>query len=182
MRADAKRNYEHLLDVARGVIEEHGAGASLRDIARKADVGLATLYRHFPSRDDLIDTLLEKELQALAARAEEIRAEAPNKESLLAWFNEAVQFFQRYRGVTDLMAAAYKDPGSALFVSCATVNAAGATLLERAQKAGLATPRLNGAEFFALIAAAGWLADQPSFADRSDHLVDFIGRAILNPA
>lgn len=61
MRADAKKNYSHLLAVARVVIAEHGADASLRDIARKADVGLGTLYRHFATREALLEAPASRE-------------------------------------------------------------------------------------------------------------------------
>jgi AcrR family transcriptional regulator len=54
MRADARKNYEDLLTVARTVVVEQGAGASLRDVARRAGVGLGTLYRHFPTREALL--------------------------------------------------------------------------------------------------------------------------------
>lgn len=58
MRADAKKNYSHILAVAREVVTQHGADASMRDIARRADVGLATLLRHFPTREALFEALL----------------------------------------------------------------------------------------------------------------------------
>ena len=58
MRADARKNYSHLLAVARDVVTEHGVDASMRDIARRANVGLATLFRHFPTREALFEALL----------------------------------------------------------------------------------------------------------------------------
>ena len=58
MRSDAKKNYDHLLEVARKVIAEEGVNASLRDVARQAGVGIGTLYRHFPTREALLETLL----------------------------------------------------------------------------------------------------------------------------
>lgn len=179
MRADARKNYTHVLTVAREVLTEQGATASLRDIARKADVGLATLYRHFPSRDALVETLLRTELDVLTDRATELEKEPPSAESLIDWFKDSVRYFQRYRGVTDLMAAAYADPQSALFTSCSRVRAAGNSLLARAQAVGVASNELDEADLFALIAAAGWMSDQPSFNDRADHLIDFIARAML---
>jgi AcrR family transcriptional regulator len=72
MRADAKKNYEHLLDVARVVVAEQGADASLRDIARQAGVGLGTLYRHFPTREDLLEALLRVSFDGLTAHAAEL--------------------------------------------------------------------------------------------------------------
>ena len=65
MRADARKNYSHVLSVARDVIAEHGVNASMRDIARRAGVGLATLLRHFPTREALYEALLCTNLDAL---------------------------------------------------------------------------------------------------------------------
>ena len=72
MRADAIKNYSHLLTVAREVVTEHGADASMRDIARRADVGLATLFRHFPTREALFEALLRTHLEALSKQAAEL--------------------------------------------------------------------------------------------------------------
>ena len=65
MRADARKNYSHLLAVAHDVVTEHGADASMREIARRAGVGLATLFRHFPTREALFEALLRTNLHAL---------------------------------------------------------------------------------------------------------------------
>lgn len=72
MRADARKNYDLLIDVAREVFVEQGAEASLRDIARRAGVGMGTLYRHFPNRDSLLEALLRSRFAALTARAESL--------------------------------------------------------------------------------------------------------------
>src|SRR6201999_4624731 len=71
-RADAKKNYSHILTVAHEVVTEHGADASMRDIARRADVGLATLLRHFPTREALFEALLCTNLDALTQKADEL--------------------------------------------------------------------------------------------------------------
>jgi AcrR family transcriptional regulator len=63
MRADAQKNYQRLLDVAREALAETGADASLRDIARRAEVGLGTLYRHFPTREALLEALLRNDFE-----------------------------------------------------------------------------------------------------------------------
>src|SRR6201987_5873620 len=129
MRADARKNYDHLLAVARDVVTEHGADASMRDIARRADVGLATLFRHFPTREALFEALLRTNLDALTRKAGELEASKPPDEALVSWFRDGVAFVQSYRGVVDLMAAAHADPDSALYASFAAVQAAGARLL-----------------------------------------------------
>ena len=179
MRADARKNYRHLLAVARDVVTEDGADASMRDIARRAGVGLATLFRHFPTREALFEALLRSNLDALTQKAGELEASNPSGEALLSWFREGVAFVKSYRGVVDLMAAAHVDPASALYASCAAVHSAGARLLLRAQAEGSARTDMDGEELFALMSALGWLAGQPSFAPRADHLFHLIASAIL---
>lgn len=179
MRADAKRNYSHLLAVARDVIAEHGANASLREIARRAEVGLGTLHRHFPTREALFEALLRASLDELTQKAAELEASAAPGEALVSWFREGVAFVHSYSGVVDLMAAAIANPDSALHASCTTVRSAGTALLLRAQAKGLARADLNGTDLFALMGALGWIGDQPSFAPRADRLVDIVASAIL---
>ncbi len=179
MRADATKNYSHILTVAREVITAQGADASLRDIARKADVGLGTLYRHFPTREALLETLLRSSLDELTQLADELKTSSAPDDALIAWSRAAVAFTHHYRGAVDLMAAAMADEASALHASCSLVRSAGAQLLLRAQAAGMARTDMDGADLLALIAALGWLNDQPSFASQADHLFNVIGSAIL---
>jgi AcrR family transcriptional regulator len=179
MRADAQKNRSQILTVARDVVAEHGADASMRDIARRAGVGLATLLRHFPTREALFEALLCTHLDALTQKADELETSASADEALLTWFRDLVVFTQSYRGVVAMMAAAHTNPDSALYASCAAVHSAGAQLLLRAQDKGTARADMTGDDLFALITALGWAVDQPSFASRADHLVHLITSAIL---
>jgi AcrR family transcriptional regulator len=179
MRADARKNYSQLLAVARDVVTEHGADASMRDIARRAGVGLATLFRHFPTREALFEALLRTNLDALTQKAGEFEASQPPDEALLSWFRAGVAFVHSYSGVVALMASAHADPDSALYASCTAVHSAGARLLLRAQAEGTARADMDGDDLFALMSALGWLVDQPSFAPRADHLFHVIASAIL---
>ncbi len=179
MRADAEKNRSQILAVAREVVAEHGADVSMRDIARRAGVGLATLLRHFPTREALFEALLCTHLDALTRQAAEREASTSAGEALLTWFQDLVAFTQRYRGVVAMMAAAHTNPDSALYASCAAVHAAGARLLLRAQGEGTARADMNGDDLFALITALGWAVDQPSFAPRADHLVHLVTSTIL---
>ncbi|OSQ35384.1 TetR/AcrR family transcriptional regulator [Thalassospira mesophila] len=182
MRADARKNYTLLLSVARDVVTEHGANASMRDIARRAGVGLATLLRHFPTREALFEALLCTDLDALTQKADELETSNLPGEALVSWFREWVTFAQSYRGVVALMAAAHTNPDSALYASCAAVHSTSARLLLRAQAEGTARADMNGDDLFALMTALGWAVDQPSFAPRADHLVYLMTSAILtNP-
>lgn len=179
MRADAKKNRSQILTVAREAITEHGADVSMRDISRRAEVGFATLLRHFPTREALFEALLCTHLDALTQKADELEASTSADEALLTWFRELVVFTQSYRGVVAMMAAAHTNPDSALYASCAAVHSAGARLLLRAQDEGTARADMNGDDLFALITALGWAVDQPSFAPRADHLFQIIASAIL---
>jgi AcrR family transcriptional regulator len=179
MRADAKKNYSHLLEIARDVVAVHGVDVSMRDIARRADVGLTTLLRHFPTRESLFEALQRTNLDALTQRASELEASTAPDEALLSWFREWVVFAQSYRGVVALMAAAHTDPESALYASCAALHAASARLLLRAQAAGTARADMNGDDLFGLMSALGWLVDLPTFAPRADHLVHIVASAFL---
>ncbi|WP_413724137.1 TetR/AcrR family transcriptional regulator [Sodalis sp. RH16] len=179
MRADAKKNYSHLLAVARDAVAEHGADVSMRDIARRADVGLATLFRHFPTREALFDALLRTNLDALTHKASELETSNPPDEALVSWFREGVTFVQSYSGVVALMASAHADPESALYATCAAVHSAGARLLFRAQTEGTARADMDGTDLFALMSALAWIADQSGFAPRADHLFHMIANTIL---
>jgi len=179
MRADARKNYSHLLVVARDVVTEHGADASMRDIARRARVGLATLLRHFPTREALFEALLCMRGDALTQRAAELETSSPPDEALVSWFREGVEFTRTYGGVCDLMANAHADPDSALHASSTALHDAGARLLLRAQAEGTARPDMDGVDLFALMSALAWLAGQHSFAPRADHLFDLIASTLL---
>ncbi|WP_063737165.1 TetR/AcrR family transcriptional regulator [Streptomyces sp. RTd22] len=182
MRADARKNRDHLLAVAGTAITEQGVDVSLRDIARRADVGLATLLRHFPTREALLDALLRTSFDELTAHAAELETSSSPEDALVSWLRNCVAWTTEYRGVTILMAAAIEDTQSALHASCVTLRAAGARLLTRAQADGAARTDIDGTDLFALVAALAWLGDQPSLAPRADHLFDVVASAILTSA
>ncbi|USX25931.1 TetR/AcrR family transcriptional regulator [Oxalobacteraceae bacterium OTU3CINTB1] len=181
MRADAQKNYDHLLEVGREVVAEQGAEASMRDIARRAGVGIGTLYRHFPTREALLAALLGKIFDRLTVRAGELDSSDSPGAALVAWLREIVSIAHDHRGVIASMTAAIDDPDSALHASCVTMKASGTRLLARAQAEGEARADIDGADLFALVGALGWLNDQPSLAARADHLFGVIASAILAP-
>lgn len=125
MRADARKNRDHLLAVAGGVITEQGAEASLRDIARRADVGLATLLRHFPTREALLDALLRTSFDELTAQADVLETSSAPDDALVLWLRDFVACAHNYRGAVASMMTAIEDPESALHASCVTMRGAG---------------------------------------------------------
>ncbi|MGA2847590.1 MAG: TetR/AcrR family transcriptional regulator [Terracidiphilus sp.] len=84
-RTDALRNRERILEVAKEAFTRHGANASLEEIAKQAGVGAGTLYRHFPTRDALLEAVYRSEVEKLAAAARKFAAAMPPIEALRAW-------------------------------------------------------------------------------------------------
>jgi AcrR family transcriptional regulator len=84
-RADAQRNRERILEVAKQVFTRDGAAASLDDIARRSRIGSGTLYRHFPTRDALIEAVYRSEVEKLAAAEQRFAANMPPLDALRAW-------------------------------------------------------------------------------------------------
>ena len=179
MRSDAQKNYDHLLEVGRELVTEQGANVSLRDIARRAGVGIGTLYRHFATREALLEALLRDSFDKVTATAEELEASGKADEALRSWLREMVALAHSHRGLIASMTAAMSDPDSALHASCVMLRGSGARLLAHAQAAGAARHDIDGTDLLALVSALAWLNDQPSFACRSNHLFDVVASAIF---
>jgi AcrR family transcriptional regulator len=132
-RADARRNHDALLDAARDVFATGGADAPLEEIARCAGVGIATLYRNFPTRRELLEAVYVHEVEALVSSAGDL-ADRPAWEALESWLRRFVEYTATKRAILEELAA-----GSPLFSTCfEAIVAAGEPMLRRAQDAGAA--------------------------------------------
>ncbi|MFS4097837.1 TetR/AcrR family transcriptional regulator [Streptomyces sp. AF1A] len=137
MRADARRNYERLLQVAAEAFAEHGENASLDDIAKRAGVGSGTLYRHFPTRQDLLQAAYVDRIEAMAARADEFAARLPPGEALTEWLHEVCVGTIQVRGLKALLGSAVTDGSSAAGTACGSrMKDAARRLVEAAQREG----------------------------------------------
>src|SRR6266567_2776996 len=104
MRADARRNFQRLLSAAAAEFAEHGADdVSLEQIARRAGVGIGTLYRHFPTRQALLEAVYRDQVEALRGRAEELLETAPPGEALVSWLEALVTFGRTKRRLTSAL-------------------------------------------------------------------------------
>ena len=182
MRADAKKNYDNILSIAQEVFAEQGANASLREVARRAGIGMGTLYRHFPNREALLEIILREGFDRLSKKASNLMSTSTSGEALVLWVQEVIAFTHNYQGVISVMMSAIEDLDSALHESCHALRVAGAELLTRAQSEGKACADLGGDELFDLIAALAWLRDQPSHRPRSEHLFKVIANSIMTDA
>jgi AcrR family transcriptional regulator len=134
-RADARRNYDKLVTTAREVFAEQGSDATLEEISRRAGVGIGTLYRHFPARENLVEAAYLDGVEEICAAVAKHDGEDP-WEALRGWLLEMVGFAATKRVLADEMFA-YLDRGAPVFKSCSgAIYDAAEPLLKRAQAAG----------------------------------------------
>lgn len=151
LRADAKRNREQLLAAARAAFTEHGSAASLEDIARRATVGVGTLYRHFPTRQALIEAVYVDEVEALCRSAAD-EVDGSSWDALVQWFNRFVDYVATKRALVDEMVATLGQDAR-IFRNCHdAIFAAGSPLLERAKADGYVR---SDVDFFDVIRMVG---------------------------
>lgn len=175
VRADARRNRQAIVEVARTAIAKQGTQVSLRSIARDAGVGLGTLYRHFPTRDALLQEILQSSFDELTHRSEAlVRTNGP-LEALESWVDELVASTSTHQGLAASMVEKLRDSTSSLHEACASLRQSGAQLLRRAQAAGLVRPDMEGADLMSLVSAIAWLSDREELTpERRKHLLDLV--------
>ena len=142
MRADAQRNRDRIVEVARQTFKERGLDAPLDEIARRAGVGAGTLYRHFPTRTDLIEAVYVEEVDALCRSAADLSDEAP-WDALVGWLQRFIVYIvTKHALAEELFAVADRD--AEVFKSCRVAfYGAGEPLLQRAQEAGVVRPDVS---------------------------------------
>ena len=140
LRADAQRNREKLLTVAVAAFAEHGVEASLEDIARRSGVGIGTLYRHFPTRDCLMEAVYRHQVELLCGAADDLLATEEPDRALELWMERFVAHVATKRGMaTALKSVIGKD--SELFAYChGLIRASVTKLLTAAADAGSIPP------------------------------------------
>src|SRR5437868_12551238 len=135
-RADARRNYEKVMAAAREAFAESGEATSLEEIARRAGVGIGTLYRHFPNRQALVEALYVNEVEEVSRSAEQL-GELDPWEALNRWFERLIGYLATKRALAAELTN-YLAKDAPLFQPCRTsLFAAGEPLLKRAQDAGV---------------------------------------------
>ena len=134
-RADARRNYDSLVAAAHEAFTERDQSASLEDIARRAGVGIGTLYRHFPTRADLIEAVYVEEVEALARSAEDVTELEP-WDALIKWLHGFVGYIATKQALADELFAVAEQHND-VFANCKeALRTAGEPLLTRAQESG----------------------------------------------
>jgi AcrR family transcriptional regulator len=165
-RADALRNYEKLVAAAREAFTESDRSASLEDIARRAGVGIGTLYRNFPTRADLVQAVYVDEVEALSHRAGELTDLEP-WEALTAWLQGFVGYVATKQALADELFAIADRDASVFAGSRAMLHSAGEPLLRRAQEAGVVRPDVTIDEVVRMVGGIAKIpADDPADVQR----------------
>jgi AcrR family transcriptional regulator len=169
MRADARRNYEKVIAAARDAFAEGGTSTSLEEIARRAQVGIGTLYRHFPTRQALLEAVYVGEVEELCRSAADLDELAP-WDALVAWLHRFVGYLATKQALASELLD-YVDRDAALFQSCrVAMYAAGEPLLERAQEAHVARTDTNLPEVIQMVVGIAKIPTSES--GQIDHILD----------
>ncbi len=162
-RADARRNYEHLLDQAKIAFAEFGADASLDEISRRAGVASGTLYRHFPTRMDLIEAVLADQIAELVSSGRDLLTAEDAFDALSTWLTAAVDHGVTYRGLSAAVMNSALDRGNDLISAWhAEMFDVGADLLARAKQNGTIAADAEAADVLRMVGAIAWAAQGDS--------------------
>lgn len=175
LRADAQRNRDAVLRSGQRLLERDGAEFSLEEAARLAGVGKGTLYRHFPTRDELIAAVLAQRFTELADEAEARRAASDAGEAVREWLRSFDRLPLRYRGLSARLGTALGDDGSAVATACAPMKERFTELLERAQAQGAVRTDVRASELLSVIAS---LPQQIAEPDGRGRILDLILRGL----
>lgn len=171
-RADSQRNRERLLQAAKDVFSAGGPGASLEGVARKAGVGIGTLYRHFPTRDDLFEAVYRREVDLLADLAERLTQDAEPVEALRLWLHQAVDVVATKKGMMATLALATDGKQDLFAYSGARMNEAATLLLERATRSGDIRPDMTPDDLIRALVGLCHAPDRPGWRPSVVRLVD----------
>jgi len=171
-RADAVRNRERVLEAAKAVFSSGGAEASLEAVAKRAGVGIGTLYRHFPTREALFEAVYRREVEQLGELADALKEVADPVEALRRWISSNIQFVATKKGMaTALAVAAHGLPDLQSFSFARLTRAAG-VLLERAVKAGEIRADVSPQDLLRTLVGMCYLHDQPGWQSTVVRLMD----------
>jgi AcrR family transcriptional regulator len=173
LRADARQNYARLLSAAAAAFAAHGPDAPLEEIARSAGVGIGTLYRHFPTRQTLLEAVFLDSIEALGAEANALLAAPDPGAALDSWLRAVLAHNLSQRGLKEALLA---SGGSETAAACkAQMREAGAALLARAQQAGAIRPDAEIGDVMRFVHAIALATEQAAEgAGRAERLLSFM--------
>lgn len=173
-RADAQRNRERILDVAKKAFSKSGVDVSMDDIAKSARVGPGTLYRHFPARDALLEGVYSTEVEKLAAAQLKLSATKPPIEALRAWLLLFIDYMATKQIIAPALNALIGGPAKIYEASGAQIKTAIGALVDRAIKSGDIRSDLEPLDLLRALAGVCSIASTPDWPRNAKRLVEIL--------
>jgi len=174
LRTDAQRNRQRILDVARQAFTRRGANTSLDDIAKAAGVGAGTLYRHFETRDALIEAVYRTEVEKLAVAQRELSARLSPVEALRAWMLLFVDYIEAKHIIAPALNTLVAGPSKVYEASRSHVQGAIEALVKRAIKSGHVRKDLEPFDLLRALIGVSYVASGPDWRQSARRLVDIL--------
>jgi AcrR family transcriptional regulator len=174
LRADAARNRQKLIDVATVAFTERGVDVSLDEIARTAGVGIGTLYRHFPTREDLVLAIYGSQIESLEARSIELPHELPPGDALREWMRGFVDYYAVKMGMVNLLRSMMAGRPETFEHARATMLASAERVLQPAIAAGVVRADVSGPELMRALGGICLASTTPDGQETSLALVDLV--------
>jgi AcrR family transcriptional regulator len=174
MRADAQRNYASLLNTARVAVSERGVDIVLEDVARSAGVAIGTLYRHFPTRQDLLEAVFLDETNELKAHAEALASAPVPLDALISWLRLQMDFAARGRSMGAAIMAAKHVAGTRIYDANKAMHEAGEVLLLRAQAAEQIRTDVHILDVIRLVYGIALVNEHASDPDGANRMLDLV--------
>ena len=171
-RADTVRNRKRVLEAAKAVFAEGGPAGSLEAVARRAGVGVGTLYRHFPTRQALFEAVYRREVEQLMELAEQLGTDLPPLEALRRWMHANVEFVATKKGMSTALAVAVHASSDLKAYSMDRLGRALETLLRRAVEAGVIRDDIGPEDILRTIVGLCYTHDKPGWQGNVLRLVD----------
>jgi AcrR family transcriptional regulator len=171
-RADAVRNRERVLEAAKTVFSAGGPDASLEAVAKRAGVGIGTLYRHFPTREALFEAVYRREVEQLGELAERLKSAAAPVDALRRWLRANVELVATKKGMISALALAVQGSSELYAYSFDRLTKAIGTLLDRAVAAGEIRADISPEDLLRALIGMCYLHDQPGWQTTVLRLMD----------
>jgi AcrR family transcriptional regulator len=173
-RADAQRNRQRILEVAKQEFTRSGANASLEDIAKKAGVGPGTLYRHFPTREELLVAVYRSEMEKLAAAERTLADSMSPVEALRAWLLLFVDAVETKQIIAPVLNTLVGDPKKVFEASYSQIHEALRALVKRAIKSGDIRKDLDPIDLLRALVGVANVATSPDWQQSARRLVEIL--------
>lgn len=180
-RADAVRNRERVLEAARAVFNAGGPDASLEAVARRAGVGIGTLYRHFPTREALFEAVYRREVEQLGELAEQLMSGAAPVDALRRWLRSNVEFVATKKGMSAALALAVDGSSELHAYTFDRLTKAVGALLDRAVAAGEIRSDIGPEDLLRALVGMCYMHDQPGWQETVLRLVDVFVDGLCMP-